>query len=606
MKHFRAKSTAFTLSFAACLLSAAAWAFTASAAEEVCSGWQTDHSGKRCYYDETGTPLTGEQTIGGVTYLFAPNGVQQVGWQTVDGQRRFYDPETGEPVFGWIHWRGEDYYISPENGKETALFDSVEGEHFADDCGVVMHDTWMQFEDGWHYADSSGLLLSGYAAVGGVPCVFDENGVLQTGWQTASDDFTRYYEIDTADGTPALKFGWLSLGDACYYNDAVYGKRCGLAEIDGIYYCFDADGVLQTSWYSDGTNTYYAHSDGSAHQGLLQLQGDFYCFTENCAMLVNQFSLENGTTYYFGADGKAVRGWLTLDGDEYFFDSQCAMQTGAVTIGGIPCFFDTYGRRIDGFRQTPDGTVYNNPYTGERALGWQEIGGNTYYFDAAGIMAVCDTVIDGINYHFLENGVYKPVKICLDAGHYAQYNHSPVNPDYWESDFNWTMHLYLKEELEKYGIEVITTREDKDTDLPLVDRGRKSEGCDLFLSIHSNASPDPADDGPLACCTVTGTCDQLGLALANLVADVMGTTQGGSIWKRYSEDWPGLNYYGVLRGATFVDTPAILLEHSFHTNLRATNWLLEDDNIRLLAQAEAAFLAAYFGMIPPAESTAVP
>lgn len=584
---------------AVCLLTAAAW--TASASAENAAGWQTDSFGKRYYYDETGEPLTGEQTIDGVTYLFAPNGAQQVGWQTVDEKRFYYEPETGEPVFGWLHWRGEEYYISPENGKETAAFSSEAGRHYADEYGVLLHDTWFSLSDGWHYADEKGVLLTGFAAANGVPCVFDENGVLQTGWQTASDFYTRYYEIEMQDGIPALKFGWLTLDGAVYYNDAVYGKCCGIAELDGIDYCFDADGILQTDgWCSDGTYTYYAQPDGSLYKGLMQMQSDLYYFDvyEHGRMTVGLTAVD-GTVYYFCEDGKAARGLLTIDGCEYYFDESCVMQTGCVILGNVPMFFDTCGRRCDGFRQTDDGTIYIDAYTGERAVGWRQICEDTYYFNADGIMAVSDTVIDGINYHFLENGVYRPVKICLDAGHYAQYNHSPVNPDYWESDFNWTMHLYLKEELEKYGIEVITTREDKDTDLPLEDRGRKSEGCDLFLSIHSNASSDPSDDGPLACCTVTGTCDQLGLDLANLVANVMGTEQGGSIWKRYSEEWEGLNYYGVLRGATFVDTPAILLEHSYHTNLRATNWLLEDENIRLLAKAEAAFLAAYFGMIPP-------
>ena len=51
-----------------------------------------------------------------------------------------------------------------------------------------------------------------------------------------------------------------------------------------------------------------------------------------------------------------------------------------------------------------------------------------------------------------------------------------------------------------------------------------------------------------------------------------------------------------VRGATSVGTPAILLEHSYHTNLRATNWLLSDTNLQRLADAEAAVIAAYFGL----------
>ena len=56
-------------------------------------------------------------------------------------------------------------------------------------------------------------------------------------------------------------------------------------------------------------------------------------------------------------------------------------------------------------------------------------------------------------------------KICLDAGHYGQYNQSPVVPEYYESEMTWKLHLLLKAELEKYGFEVKTTRADQTKDM---------------------------------------------------------------------------------------------------------------------------------------------
>ena len=186
------------------------------------------------------------------------------------------------------------------------------------------------------------------------------------------------------------------------------------------------------------------------------------------------------------------------------------------------------------------------------------------------------------------------MKICLDAGHFAKNNQSPVVKAYYESDFAWKFHLLLKEELEKYGFEIITTRAAQAKDLGLETRGRKSAGCDLFLSIHSNACDSESADHPLACVCVSGRCDVLGLNLAQTVASVMQTRNPGRIWKRKGSG--GADYYGVLRGAAAVGTPGILLEHSFHTNRRATNWLLDDGNLRKLAQAEAQTIAAYFGI----------
>ena len=73
------------------------------------------------------------------------------------------------------------------------------------------------------------------------------------------------------------------------------------------------------------------------------------------------------------------------------------------------------------------------------------------------------------------------IKICLDAGHAGKENQSPVFPSYYESDFNWKLHLKLKKELEAYGIEVILTRKTQAKELGTKSRGRKAEGCNLFL-----------------------------------------------------------------------------------------------------------------------------
>ena len=80
------------------------------------------------------------------------------------------------------------------------------------------------------------------------------------------------------------------------------------------------------------------------------------------------------------------------------------------------------------------------------------------------------------------------MKICLDAGHYGKYNQSPCNGAYYESDMTWKLHLLLKHHLEAYGIQVVTTRKNQETDRKLYDRGAAAKGCSLFISLHSNAA----------------------------------------------------------------------------------------------------------------------
>ena len=184
-------------------------------------------------------------------------------------------------------------------------------------------------------------------------------------------------------------------------------------------------------------------------------------------------------------------------------------------------------------------------------------------------------------------------KVCLDAGHYGNYNRSPVVSGYYESVRMWKLTELLAAELTARGIHVVKTRTNQATDLALTSRGRKAKGCDLFVSMHSNAASSESVDYPLAIVPLNGTGTALGQKLADCVCSVMGTAQKGrTATKRGSNG----DYYGVIRGAVSVGVPGIILEHSFHTNTRAANWLMSDANLKKLAQAEAECIAAYLGV----------
>ena len=208
----------------------------------------------------------------------------------------------------------------------------------------------------------------------------------------------------------------------------------------------------------------------------------------------------------------------------------------------------------------------------------------------------------------VKKGHVKP-RICLDAGHYGKYNRSPVVPAYYESEVMWKLHLMQKEELEKRGMEVTTTRADQSKDMGLKARGKASKGADLLLSLHSNAASSESVDYVVAyhLYSDSGTqiddqSKELAGLLAPVVAQVMGTKQAGRIATRKgSGDWNGDgvlndNYYSVLNGARLVGTPGIILEHSFHTNKAAAKWLLDEGNLKKLAVAEADVIDQWFGL----------
>lgn len=189
-------------------------------------------------------------------------------------------------------------------------------------------------------------------------------------------------------------------------------------------------------------------------------------------------------------------------------------------------------------------------------------------------------------------------KICLDAGHVgSKYNQSPVVKTYYESAMVWALHLKLKAQLEARGFQVVTTRASIDTDLGVYERGTASKGCDAFISLHSNACGTESVDYPVVYRAYDNknNVDTLALKLAKKVGELMGTTQAGRTATRKNSS--GGEYYGVLRGARAVGTPYyMLIEHSFHTNTKATKWLSKDANLDKLAVAEADILAEFFGM----------
>ena len=203
------------------------------------------------------------------------------------------------------------------------------------------------------------------------------------------------------------------------------------------------------------------------------------------------------------------------------------------------------------------------------------------------------------------------IKICIDAGHYGKYNHSPVVPAYYESDMTWKLSNLQKKFLEEYSnVEVILTRTNKDKDLDLYSRGAASKGCDLFISNHSTAcgteSVDRVEVYHLVNDTTTGIDEKskaIGGALALAITDAMGVSQPCRVLSRqYGGDRnkDGLmndNYYGVLHGARMVGTPGLLIEHSYHTNTKMAKWMLDDNNLAKLAKAEVETLAKYFGLV---------
>ena len=198
----------------------------------------------------------------------------------------------------------------------------------------------------------------------------------------------------------------------------------------------------------------------------------------------------------------------------------------------------------------------------------------------------------------------KQYTICLDPGHdKGTYNASPVVPGYYEGQRMWELALLLKQALENREMKVILTKSHVDQAVALTTRGQMSQGCDLFLSLHSNAASTESPNWVLGIHQVNDHCGdideksvQIATRLSNAVGELMGVP-AKTTTRQSSSDRDGNghldDYYGVLRGAHQAGTPGMILEHGFHTNKACTLWLLDDQNLKNLAEKEASVIETW-------------
>ena len=166
-----------------------------------------------------------------------------------------------------------------------------------------------------------------------------------------------YVTGEIEDGWNATEDGWK------YYED---GKKVvGWKAIDGEWYYFDRDGIMETGWVSVDGHWYYLNTDGSMETGWASVDGHWYYLNADGSMETGWASI-GGKWYYLNADGSMETGWAFVDGHWYYLNADGTMETGWASIGGYWYYLNA------------DGSM---------ATGWKSVGGNWYYLNADGTMA---------------------------------------------------------------------------------------------------------------------------------------------------------------------------------------------------------------------------
>ncbi len=131
--------------------------------------------------------------INGKRYLFDNNGIMLTGWQTYCGKRYYFD-EKGIMQTGLVPIDGKKYYFDPDGIMKTGLQTVGGNEHYFNDDGSMEDGEWKE-EDGFmHYYDANGKALkNGVFSLRNEKYLFDEKGIMQTGWQQVAGNYCLFH-----------------------------------------------------------------------------------------------------------------------------------------------------------------------------------------------------------------------------------------------------------------------------------------------------------------------------------------------------------------------------------------------------------------------------
>ncbi|MGI6204092.1 MAG: N-acetylmuramoyl-L-alanine amidase [Anaerovoracaceae bacterium] len=191
------------------------------------------------------------------------------------------------------------------------------------------------------------------------------------------------------------------------------------------------------------------------------------------------------------------------------------------------------------------------------------------------------------------------LKVLIDPGHYRGYNRGCIS-GYYEGTQMWKLGRRLQYDLNQYaGIQADCTKKTIMTyEMGVYRRGTMAKGYDVIISMHSNYCSSSSTDYILSIVSsgslLRPEAYGIGKKLAKCVNSTMKNYNGWQIWTKRQSD--GRDWFGVIRGAADNGTPGIILEHSFHSNKRATRFLLSNSNLNKLAANEAKAIVSYYGV----------
>ena len=303
--------------------------------------------------------------------------------------------------------------------------------------------------------------------------------VKKNGW-VFEENIWRFYEANK----PALN--WKKIHGKWYYFD-----KNGIMLDNTIFngYLFSNSGAMaENSWVKHDGKSYYALSSGkAAQQKWEKISGSWYYFNKDASMANNQWQ----GNYYLKANGvMAEKEWIFDKGyNSWFYLKSSGTYAAREWIGSYYLKSGGYMAKSEWI----DDSYYNARYyldeNGVYVTGTRKIDGKVQQFQSNGKWIGEIPVSRGF-----EKGKYTKT-VFLDPGHGGR---DPGAVYYNTNEKDLTMQVYkkLRKELEGLGYTVLSSR-DSDVYVDFVTERSKmvnSTNSDIFISIHFNASGNPASN----------------------------------------------------------------------------------------------------------------
>ena len=214
-----------------------------------------------------------------------------------------------------------------------------------------------------------------------------ESGDLQITDRYVSDGKGQQIKDSTVVRGTQETIGWIQDGNNWSYRFPDGALCRGKWEcINGLWYCFDVEGMMRTGWQQMGNEHYYLYPDGQMAVGWACIDGKWYYFDngqeapENAGCMADYGWKVIGTHYYyFNEDGSMYTGWLSQHGKWYYLNTVDNSLLGAMFTGWIK----------------RDDKTYFADSGGVIVDGWCQIDGHWYYFYPGSGEMACDTSISG-------------------------------------------------------------------------------------------------------------------------------------------------------------------------------------------------------------------